>query len=124
MSLLNIDNNLNNYDDDFLKYICIKFHQCQCCVYENYKYEINFLKNNDINYQEVFKNPNCYILGRDAHISTNPERILIIDIKLFKVEPNFYKNHPKGCYVSNNMSNMYLPPRSSMMDILKYLNYM
>lgn len=120
MSLLNIDNNLNNYDDDFLKYICIKFHQCQCCVYENYKYEINFLKNNDINYQEVFKNPNCYILGRDAHISTNPERILIIDIKLFKVDPNFYKSNPKGCYISN----MYLPPRSSVMDILKYLNYM
>lgn len=110
MGVLDIDTN-----NDLLEHICNKY--CEIVGYG----VPEFIKDDEIDEQDVFDNPNNYIMGRyvKTEFNSRGKSSTGLYIKIFKVAPNFNDIFPNGKYISS----MYLSPSHHMSDILKFLNY-
>ena len=109
MSVLDIDTN-----NDLLEHICNKY-----CKF--FGYTPKFIKDDEIDEQDVFDNPNNYIMGRQVKSEYDAQLKLyatVLYIKIYKVAPNFNVMSPMGKYIDG----MYLSPWQTMSDILNYIN--
>ena len=109
MGVLDIDVNVNN---GLLEHICNKY-----CNYLGYVPK--FIKDDEIDEQDVFNNPDNYIMGRRVEAEFDDQKsTTFLYIKIFKVVPNFNDIFPMGRYISH----MYLSTSHHISDILNYIN--
>ena len=108
MSILDID--VNNV---LLEHICNKY--CELMGYVP-----KFIKDDEIDEQDVFDNPDNYIMGRQLKTEYIAQRksTTFLYIKIYKVASNFNDIFPNGRYISS----MYLSPSHHISHILKYIN--
>lgn len=109
MSILDIDTN-----NVLLEHICNKY--CEIMGYIP-----KFIKDDEIDEQDVFDNPYNYIMGRQLKSEyDSSQRITtsFLYIKIFKVAPNFDDIFPNGRYISS----MFLSPSHHISHVLKYIN--
>ena len=109
MSVLDIDTN-----NDLLEHICNKY--CEIVGYG----VPEFIKDDEIDEQDVFDNPDNYIMGRCVRTGFNAQgkSSTSLYIKIFKVAPDFNDIFPNGRYISP----MYLSTSHHISDILNYIN--
>ena len=95
MSLL--DNNFN-MDGEIVKSLCIEYFTK---MFNPYKHRcvVEFLSNEQLDYQDILQNPHSYVLGRYLKQNPYPTKH-IYKIMIFKVDQNFPKEHPHGTYKS------------------------
>ena len=113
MSILDIDTN-----NVLLEHICNKY--CEIMGYVP-----KFIKDDEIDEQDVFDNPYNYIMGRklkSEYDSSQRITTSFLYIKIFKVAPNFDDIFPNGKYVDEGISSMYLSPSHHISHVLKYIN--
>lgn len=112
MGVLDIDAN-----NDLLEHICNKY-----C--EDMGYIPKFIKDDKIDEQDVFDNPDNYILGRQWKTEYNAQgkSYTVLYIKIYKVALNFDDIFPNGRYMGKDLSSMYLSPLQHMSYILNYKN--
>ena len=102
-----------NVNNDLLEHICNKY--CELMGYVP-----KFIKDDEIDEQDVFDNPNNYIMGRQVKSEYDAQLKLyatVLYIKIYKVAPNFNDRCPMGKYIDG----MYLSPWQNMSDILNYV---
>ena len=111
MGVLDIDVNVNN---GLLEHICNKY--CELMGYVP-----KFIKDDEIDEQDVFNNPDNYVMGRRVKAefdNDNQKSTTFLYIKIYKVAPNFDDIFPMGRYISQ----MYLSTSHRISDVLNYIN--